>query len=159
MSRIKRQHEASRNVRVWLFALLAGSFCTSVHALPQLERLDEDQMSVRELMRLDTQHALQQARERRTGRERIGKAPASVNTARNDEPHLAAIYGVGKHLFAEVVVDNVTYRYRQGQPLPTGAEPGDDVPMLQKISVSCVDLKDAQRSHHLCIKPAYWMGR
>src|SRR5690625_5646004 len=126
MNRIKRRREASRHVRIGLLVLLAGSFCTSVHALPELERLDEDQMPVRELMRLDTQHALQLARERRSGSERIGKLPAPVNRTMNDKPRLAAIYGIGKHLFAEVVVENVTYRYQQGRPLPAGAEPGDD---------------------------------
>src|SRR5690606_38779250 len=72
--------------------------------------LGSEQLTVRDLMRLDSERALETARERRA---RAGsQAPrASMPDARpggarmgtsSDAPRLVGIYGVGKRLFAEV---------------------------------------------------------
>lgn len=159
MNRIKHGSGISRAVQSALILALMICLASTAHAVPQIDGLDLDQMSVRELMRIDTEHALGQARSHsaQQGR-RLGRPERTVRKMAG-EPRLAAIYGVGRQLIAEVVVDQVIYLYRYGQALPVGVAPGDDVLLLQKISTSCVDLKNAERAHHLCLRPAQWVGK
>lgn len=156
MNKIKHSRRAAWSVRVGLSMLLGARLFAPVHAVPHIDGLDVDQISVRELMQLDTEHALKLARARSSGPDR-NVSPAERSPRRMlGEPSLAAIYGVGAQLVAEVVVDHVIYLYRHGQALPVGVAPGDDVLLLQKISASCVALKSADRTHQMCLSPAQW---
>lgn len=161
MSRIDPGHpSATAPLLAGLSMALAMCFSTSVHAVPRIDGLSADQMSVYELMRLDTEQALMLVRSRTVS----SGTPDAHSTQRSrrsmtGEPLLKAIYGVGNQLMAEVVVDDITYFYRHGQALPTGVAPGDDVLLLQKISARCVDLGNADRSHHLCLRPAQWVAK
>lgn len=159
MNKIKRRRKASWPVRVWLTFVLGACLCAPAHALPQIDGLDVDQISVRELMQLDTEHALKLARGRSSGPERTVSRPERTARSMLGEPSLTAIYGVGNQLMAEVVVDHVIYLYRHGQALPVGVAPGDDILLLQRISASCVDLKNADRTHLMCLSPTQWGGK
>lgn len=136
--------------------------CTgmSAHALPQADDLISDQLSVRELMRLDTEHALKRALARVSDSgQRVSDSPPRISRNMMGEPRLAAIYGVGRQLMAEVVLDHVIYLYRRGLALPVGVAPGDDVYVLRSISTSCIELEKPGSSHHLCLRPNQWVGK
>lgn len=159
---MKKTEYVSRNMLRYGAALLILQFTSmSAHALPRVDGLISDQLSVRELMRLDTEQALTLARARSSTPDQ----PASDRNTRrvsrnmNGDPRLAAIYGVGRQLMAEVVLDHVIYLYRRGQALPVGVAPGDDVYLLQSISTSCIELKKSDTSHHLCLRPKQWVGK
>lgn len=158
MKRIKRSPSMAAAIRTMLLLVPGLCFCTAVQALPQIDGLDLEQMSVRELMRLDAEQALRIARGRTAGASHPGR-PERIVRSMKAEPRLSAIYGVGQRLIAEVVVDDVTYLYRNGQALPVGVAPSEEVLLLQKISASCIDLKNAQSAHHLCLRPAQWVGK
>lgn len=114
------------------------------------------EMSVRELMHLDAELARKQARERLKA-----TGPQLEATAASGSPalHVAAIYGVGGKLLAEVVIGSRSHIYMRGRALPVGgkAEPGTY--MLRGISGSCVHLERAGDSHTLCLRPSLWAGR
>lgn len=117
---------------------------------PLADGLAADQVSVRELMRLETAYALKLARARvdvpmQTDMVKRPSAPM------NGKPTLTAIYGVGRHLMAEVVIDQERLLYRRGQVLPVGVAAGDTVFLLQEISASCITLQRAQESQRLCL--------
>lgn len=131
----------------------------SVHAVPYLEGLSDDQVTVRELMRLDADLALKLARERGSGLMPAVDRPQRVSRTMSGEPRLAAIYGVGRTLMAEVVMDHMVYLYRHGQALPVGVAPGDEVYLLSTISTSCIEITKSDDSHHLCLRPKQWVGK
>lgn len=138
---------------------VAAVLPNSVKAMPKVDDLAADQVSVRELMRLDTEHALTLARQR-AGVKQSAILPAKrVSRSMTGEPRLSAIYGVGRNLLAEVVLDDVIYLYRKGQTLPIGVAPGDEVYLLTRISSSCVSLKRSDASHKLCMKASQWAGK
>lgn len=159
MNRIKHRSGISKAVQVGVLSMFMTGFTAPGHALPQIDGLDLDQMSVRELMRIDAENALRQTRSQASEQGRIPVRPERAVRKMSGEPRLTAIYGVGRQLLAEVVVDQVIYLYRYGQALPVGVAPGEDVLLLQKISTSCVDLKNSEREHHLCLRPAQWVGK
>ncbi|HLR78700.1 MAG TPA: hypothetical protein VK062_06590 [Burkholderiaceae bacterium] len=140
--------------------VLASLSCKASPALAMLDLdgLEMDQLSVRELMRLDTEQALALAR-RSMPDSRPAGAPQRAVRSMAGEPRLTAIYGTGRQLMAEVRVDQDIYLYRSGQALPVGVAPGADVLMLQKISASCVGLRNERTTHHLCLRPAQWAGQ
>lgn len=143
-----------------LVTLLIVGLARIVSAAPQLDSLAADQISVRELMRLDTEHAMRLVRERAGVKPSNAQATAKrVVRSMSGEPRLSAIYGVGRNLMAEVVLDHVIYLYRQGQALPVGVAAGEDVYLLTKISPSCVDIERSDAAHHLCIKTSQWAGK
>ncbi len=160
MSKIKRLPGTIWTRWARLPAALMVCLCSAVSAFPQIEGLDKDQMSVRELMQLDTELALKLARDRSSGTNRSATERSSL-TVRNmsGEPRLAAIYGVGQQLMAEVVLADVIYLYRRGQALPVGVAPGNEVYLLHKITASCIDIGNADASHHLCLRPEQWVGK
>ena len=127
--------------------------------MPVNHELAADQVSVRELMRLDTELALTLARGRSSAKQVDASAAKRVPRSMAGEPRLNAIYGVGRNLMAEVVLDHVTYLYRQGLALPVGVAPGNDVYLLTRISSSCVSLERSDASHELCMKTTRWAGK
>lgn len=160
MSKIEGVPGVVRTGLARLCVALLAFLCVPVSAVPRIDGLDIDQMSVRELMQQDTELALTLARQRSSGVRGTGvQPPQRVARPMTGEPRLAAIYGVGRQLMAEVVLDQVIYLYRHGQALPVGVAPADDVYLLKKITPSCIDLKNAGASHHLCLRPAQWVGK
>lgn len=159
---MKKTEYVYRNMLRYGTALfILQSIGMSAHALPRVDGLISDQLSVRELMRLDTEQALTLARARSSTPDQpvSERNTQRVSRSMNGDPRLAAIYGVGRQLMAEIVLDHVIYLYRRGQALPVGVAPGDDVYLLQSISTSCIELKKSDASHRLCLRPKQWVGK
>ncbi|MDS1141891.1 hypothetical protein RE432_15725 [Pusillimonas sp. SM2304] len=111
-------------------------------------------MSVRELMRLDTDLALAQARNRlRQQRGRPDQPEAGAMPARHGNLKLVALYGVGKKLLAEVAIGGQAHVYMRGQPLAVGAKAGPSTYLLRGMSGSCVHLERGGEAHTLCLNP------
>lgn len=119
--------------------------------------LAAEQMSVRELMHLETREALEQARGRARNHRYPDSAPAGVGPGR-EGLKLVAIYGVGKKLLAEVRVGSRPHVYLRGQALPLGAKAGAQVYRLHGITGSCVHLERRGEAHTLCLHPSQWAG-
>lgn len=129
-------------------------------AAPGHEDLGSQQMSVRELMHLDTALALEKARARlrqqRTGQ---GLAEASNQIAHGGAMKLLAIYGVGKKLLAEVMIGERTHVYMRGQAWAVGMKADPSSYRLRGISGSCVHLEREGKGHTLCLHPGLWGGK
>lgn len=146
--------------------LSAGFACAGLpgmsitaYAIPQLDTLGTEQVSVRELMRLDTEQALKLAREQSGVMAASADGILRVSHAMSGEPRLTAIYGVGKRLMAEVTMGDNRYLYRRGQALPVGVAPGADVYILHKISSSCIELEHSGDVHQLCLPTSQWVAQ
>lgn len=119
--------------------------------------LAAEQMSVRELMHLETREALDLARGRARNHRYPDSAPAGVGPGK-EGLKLLAIYGVGKKLLAEVRVGSRPHVYLRGQALPLGAKAGAQVYRLHGITGSCVHLERRGEAHTLCLHPSQWAG-
>jgi len=126
-------------------------------AAPEAGELAAEQMSVRELMHLETRAALEQARGRARNHRYPDSAPAGAGPGR-EGLKLVAIYGVGKKLLAEVLVGSHPHVYLRGQALPLGAKAGAQVYRLHGITGSCVHLERRGEAHTLCLHPSQWAG-
>ncbi|HUH86637.1 MAG TPA: hypothetical protein VL003_01120 [Pusillimonas sp.] len=122
----------------------AGAWAT------EIDELSADQVSVRELMRLETEQAL---RRLRTGE----RAPASGNglhgsaqiAAVGAAARLVAIYGVGSKLMAEVQVDGRRLLFIRGRPEAVG--PGRTHAMrLLGITERCIEVSVNEQREFLC---------
>jgi hypothetical protein len=117
--------------------------------------LATEQMSVRELMHLETAHALDDARRNPRKDNALGSpADRADRHAQGGVLKLVAIYGVGKKLLAEVQVGQQPHMYVHGRALPIGVKAGDtSAYMLRGISGSCVQLERKSESRILCLQP------
>lgn len=102
--------------------------------------------SVRELMQLDIERSLEQARERNNAS--VGMVDTSGGRL---VPRLVAMYGVGRNLMAEVLVGPQAYLYMRGQAYPIGYVNDQAVYQLRGMNGSCIQLQKAQSSHSLCL--------
>jgi len=113
----------------------------------ETDELASEQMSVRELMRLETDQALR--------RMRAAAGPAPGNAGQGGQTagaRLVAIYGVGRNLMAEVRVDGQTLLFMRGRPEAVG--PGKAHAMrLLDISGRCVEVSMQGRRESLCADP------
>lgn len=161
MSRIDILSRMHRHAGTVAFLLCIGALSCPVHAVPAFSDLESEQLSVRELMRLDAEHALSLARSRSSGAAALANVAVPSRTMRimSGEPRLTAIYGTGRQLMAEVRFDDQIYLYRSGHALPVGVEVGDDVYLLQRITASCVGLRKEDSKHHLCLRSPQWAGQ
>lgn len=114
-----------------------------------------DQMSVRELMRLDTALALRQLRSSLD----TGTAGTALPVAHSGKLKLLALYGVGKRLVAEVMIGGDRHVYMRDRSLPIGVKPHPSVYQLRGISGSCVHLERKDEAHTLCLQPALGMAQ
>lgn len=117
------------------------------------EDLDSQQMSVRELMRLDTALALEQARARLRQHKHGQSMPGHSPLMHSGSLKLVAIYGVGKKLLAEVVIDQRKHVYMRGQSWAVGVKPDTSAYRLKGISGTCVHLERDGEGHTLCLHP------
>ncbi|NYT81711.1 hypothetical protein H0A70_09490 [Alcaligenaceae bacterium] len=114
------------------------------------------EMSVRELMHLDAELARKQARQRlKTAGPQLDVPAASGNPAL----HVAAIYGVGRKLLAEVVIGSRSHIYMRGRALPVGGTASPSTYLLRGISGSCVHLERTGDSQTLCLRPSLWAAK
>ena len=135
-----------------LLAMAAG--CMGQPRANEVDQLASDQISVRELMRLETAHALQRLRAAvRPAMGTTALSPALPLAAQPSPARLVAIYGVGAKLMAEVRVDGQTLLFVRGRPEAVG--PGRAHAMrLLGISGRCVEVSLQGRQESLCADPA-----
>ena len=119
-------------------------------AAPSAGADQADQMSVRELMRLDTALALRQLR---GGLQGAGKPDNMPPVSHSGKLKLLALYGVGKRLVAEVMVGGERHVYLRDRALPVGVKPHPSTYLLRGISGSCVQLEREGEAHTLCLQP------
>jgi len=142
-------------IKLWMACLLCSAPTLTQATAPDNDDLASQQMSVRELMRLDTALALEQTRNRlRQQRGKPDQFDAGAALATRETLKLVAIYGVGKKLLAEVMIGGQSHVYMRGQPLAVGAKAGPSTYLLRGISGSCVHLERGGEGHTLCLNPA-----
>ena len=117
-----------------------------------------DYVTVRELMRLESEQALAAARERRAQNRNAGAALNSVSRkdARPaaDEPQLVGIYGVGKRVFAEVRAGSHGWVFLKGHRDPVGHTARAAPYRLRDIVGACVRLEHQGAETRLCLSNA-----
>jgi hypothetical protein len=131
---------------------------TPAQALSTPEWPDTD--IVDELLRRETRAALL-AQARRRGMA-WAMAPGSASRADPDAPaepqpdrlDLAAIYGVGKRLDVEVVVNGRRLRYRHGRKWPEESPDGEGAYALRAIQGHCVLLDRDGGNRRVCLSRA-----
>lgn len=129
-------------------------------AAVRADDLAAEQMSVRELMRLDTEQALKIAKNTlRDDGAAAGGIDGGARYAASGTLKLVAIYGVGKKLLAEVMIGTQPYVYMRGQALPVGVKASSSAYMLRGISGACVQLERKDEAHTLCLYPSLWTAR
>ena len=134
--------------------LLCSTGWAQAQSLPA-DELAFEQMSVRELMRLDTALALSQSKNKLDGRGKSSALKESHSVlAQAAGPRLIAIYGVGKKLMAEVLVGSHPFVYMHGRALPVGLKSSTTAFRLREITGSCIQLERNEESHTLCLNPS-----
>lgn len=122
------------------------------------EHVATEHMTVLELMRLEAEQALHEARERRGSRHR-GPGLRSLNASMMEGGrgpqtaglHLVGIYGVGKRLVAEVKNGARTLYFRNGQEKPMGHVADEDLYRLRELKGNCVRLDRGGTEELLCL--------
>jgi hypothetical protein len=108
-------------------------------------------MTVHELMRLESAQALRAARASAT--ESAGSLSLPDAMQAEADTRLLAIYGSGRRLAAQVLVQGKPVLYMQGLPRPVGAENDEHTFLLRGITNTCVRLERAGEFRTLCIHP------
>ena len=117
---------------------------------------DHTFITVRELMRLEGEQALEAARQRRgqgaaAHAAPTGSAAAMPRSSAADAPRLVGIYGVGKRLFAEVRRGSEAWLFLNGRSLPLGRMAGEDSYRLREVGGACVRLERQGEETVLCL--------
>ena len=118
--------------------------------------LASQQITVRELMRLDDELALEAARRRRGQAAKAEPAAAAARQVRAGGAgagplRLVGIYGVGRQLFAEVRSGSGRLLFLRGHPLPLGHEGSTQSYRLKALAGSCVRLVHDTQETELCL--------
>lgn len=133
--------------------LSASMACATV---PAVDRLAAEQMSVRELMRMETDLALERARTALRKRDdRSQDTAGESRIAHSGSLKLVGIYGVGKKLLAEVEIGKHAHVYMRGQAFPVGTKGSPSAYRLREISGSCIQLERKEEAHTLCLSPSH----
>lgn len=116
------------------------------------QELLQDQLSVRELMRLDAEQALQRLRKGGASPSPVLSPSQLPDSQRHSRlpPRLVAIYGVGNRLLAEITWKGQSYVYLKGQPSPVGRNSHASL-RLQTLSSRCATLRDDEQRFELCL--------
>lgn len=135
-----------------LVAYVLSLLCISQIALAhEVDELASDQISVRELMRLETAQALKRLRPEgasHAGTSRIKHAGSSPDQGFS-AARLVAIYGVGTRLMAELDVDGQILLFMRGRPEAVG--PGRKHAMrLVDMTSRCVEVSMGGQRESLC---------
>jgi hypothetical protein len=112
--------------------------------------------SVNELMQAELRAALLVQRQRAAGKARSAMAANSAAGDAGEPAHdrvdLAAIYGVGKRLNVEVIVNGQTRQYAHGKKWPDGGAGIKDAYALVAIDGRCVKLDGAGGTRTVCLQ-------
>jgi len=116
-------------------------------------------ITVRELMRLEGEMALEAARRRRGQTSAlpglspgvVGQGGPAARSGTGEPLRLVGIYGVGKRLFAEVRSGPHAWLFQSGHSLPVGTIAGEDVYRLKEVAGACVRLEQQGEETVLCL--------
>jgi|GEM_PF-4052320 len=134
-----------------LLGLACALAISPVPAASPHAELEADQMTVHELMRIESDQALRAARE--TMADAAGSLSLPDAMQADADTRLLAIYGTGRRLAAQVLVRGKPVLYMQGLPRPVGAEKDDQAFLLRGITRTCIRLEHAGQFRTLCIHP------
>ncbi len=109
------------------------------------DELAHIQSSVRQLMLLETHHALMRSRGGASSGPISSLRPESLSGAVREGPQLRAIYGVGQRLLAEVAMGADTLVFMKGHPVPMGYKPGAAPYRLAGWDKHCIRLEPVMR--------------
>lgn len=105
--------------------------------------LADMQTSVRQLMLLETHHALMRSKGGTSSGPGSSSRPQSASSSTREGPHLRAIYGVGQRLLAEVAIGSETLIFLKGHPVPMGYKAGAAPYRLTDWDKHCIQLEVA----------------
>ncbi len=121
--------------------------------------LVNEQLTVRELMHLDMDQALQLARNARRNKQPSLNEPridASRSSFPTEPPILTALYGLGKTRFARVQSGKDSLLFMQGRSAPVGMKPALAPYRLRGIQGKCVTLDGNDGESTLCLSSPAW---
>ena len=108
------------------------------------------QATIDELLQLDSQAALLAARKNIFGVTHQPQAGSGTDAGRPDGNQVLAIYGIGKILTAEVLLDSEPHVFKQSRARPIW---GPSLQYrLERILPPCVYLKKAGQAHLICLR-------
>lgn len=124
---------------------------TSLRAV-SLSEMARDQLTVRELMQLENEQALQAQRRRKSPAAAALAPDAGQGVASGDVSlRLVGIYGVGKRLFAEVRRGTHAFVFLKGHSRPVGHTLGAADYRLKALTGACVQLEHHGEETVLCL--------
>lgn len=108
------------------------------------------QSTIDELLRLDSQAALLAARKNIFGMTLHPQAGSGTDAVRPDSNQVLAIYGIGKLLTAEVLLDSEPHVFRHSRARPVW---GSSLQYrLERILPPCVYLKKSGQTQVICLR-------
>ena len=108
------------------------------------------QSTVDELLQLDSQAALLAARKNIFGMTQQPQTGSGTDGSRLDSNQVLAIYGVGKILTAEVLLESEPHVFKHSRARPVW---GSSLQYrLERISPPCVHLKKADQTQVICLR-------
>lgn len=116
-------------------------------------------ITVRELMRLESEQALAEGRQRRgqspqMARPSMEGAGRASQAGAGEDVRLVGIYGVGKRLFAEVRSGSQAWLFLNGHSLPVGHTADAGLYRLREVAGACVRLERQSDETVLCLPRA-----
>ncbi len=143
----------SHNKSVSLLGRFLGVAATALlfHGAAALAREHTTQQStIDELLRLDSQAALLAARKNIFGMTQHPQAGSGTDAVRPDSNQVLAIYGIGKLLTAEVLLDSEPHVFRHSRARPVW---GSSLQYrLERILPPCVYLKKSGQTQVICLR-------
>jgi len=103
------------------------------------------QLAIEDLVRAEAALALSQLQERETP----AFSPKTGYSSQDKRNEVRSIFGVGRHLYAELVLSSKPYLFVSGQSRPV--EGPDREWKLQRIQPPCIHLKHEDRPTMLCL--------
>lgn len=111
-----------------------------------------DADTVEDLLRRETRAAVAAQGRRQAARDAsLRQASPPESTPSPDRLDLSAIYGLGKRLDVEVLLNGRRLRYRHGRKWPDEAPDGDGVYALRAIEGRCVRLDNGATGRQVCL--------
>ena len=108
------------------------------------------QSTIDELLRLDSQAALLAARKNIFGMTQHPQAGSGTDAVRPDSNQVLAIYGVGKLLTAEVLLDSEPHVFKHSRARPVWGSSSQY--RLVRILPPCVYLKKSGQAQVICLR-------
>jgi len=108
------------------------------------------QATIDELLRLDSQAALVAAKKNIFGVTQQAQADVGASSQPSEGNQVLAIYGVGKILTAEVLLDSEPHVFKNSRPRPVWGP--TLLYRLERIVPPCVHFKKTGQPHVICLR-------